>query len=195
MKQPRYYLLITALAIFACNHPTAVQQPVDTVKKSVPQNTQPEKHEPVVVLYEKDDDNILFVEDDTRLGKLGFYCYSDLSMVEKNGKPAWIDDITQVPEDEPLLMLNGNPVALSQKMKDLRILMPTYIQTFEMKHMRYLMISLNLISFSTGGGWAHILLKVDAGGKVVKDSYFETAEMVDAETLKDANGDSEPDLL
>ncbi|WP_343745218.1 hypothetical protein [Chitinophaga sp.] len=192
MKQHHFCLLMIALTLFACNYPTTIKHPVNAVKRSA--LTTPEKHEPVVVLYEKADSNIVFLEDNTRLGKLGFYCYSDLSTVEKTGTPAWIKDLTQIPEGKPLLLLNAHPVKLSHKIEDLSILMPTYIQTFEMQHQLYLMISLNLVSFTSASGWAHILLKVDAAGNVVKDNYFETAEMMEAAALKDADGDGEPDF-
>lgn len=186
-----YYLLLSTLTLFACNHPATVQHPADTSAVLPAQkNTklgEAEKHQPVVMLYEKGDSNILFMEDSTRLGKLGFYCYTDLSVVEKKGTPAWIKDLAKIPMDAPLLMLNDHPVTLSRDISDLSLLMPTYIQTFEMQQEQYLMISLNLISFSGGGGWAHILLKVDATGKVIGDKYFETSEMMNAGDLKNAD--------
>lgn len=143
----------------------------------------------------KEENTILFFEENTHWGKIGFYCESEIGTIRDVGHPILLNNLEKLSESSPIIIFNERPVALSYSIHDMSNLLPSSVNLFYFKKNRFIMIDLNLVSLIGTSGWGYILLRINEKNGIINDYYFESQERLRIDDIGDFNGDGNLDYI
>ncbi|NIG52814.1 hypothetical protein [Chitinophaga sp. Cy-1792] len=140
-----------------------------------------------IAKVESDDDDIVFLE--SSAAKLGYYSLTEVSLIDKTAKPKMLKNFKSLADTKPVLLYNGKQIALPKPIQQSVILLPTELTSFSLGSDKYLLLELDLVSFSGNNGCEYLLLQLDPKGNLVHTYDFQTAEPLTQADLGDFDGD------